>query len=178
MLARARRFTILARDQFTCRYCGRKAPDVVLEVDHIHPRSRGGRDTQANLVTSCFDCNRGKTNRVLLPIPTAPPVPSPPPLQTKPKPLPTAPKFLDVLWHCGDWCPYCLPENESIRPVHITSVAGGFDMRYRGRCGHEWGTWWSTAAALAHAKGHLDEGIAFWPPHPPTASPFTRISGR
>ncbi len=36
------RFEVLARDKFTCQYCGRKAPDVVLEIDHFYPRSKGG----------------------------------------------------------------------------------------------------------------------------------------
>lgn len=54
------RFEVFKRDLFTCQYCGRKAPDVVLEVDHIKPVSRGGKNDILNLVTSCFDCNRGK----------------------------------------------------------------------------------------------------------------------
>jgi 5-methylcytosine-specific restriction endonuclease McrA len=35
-----KRFRILNRDGFACRYCGRKAPDVMLQVDHIVARSR------------------------------------------------------------------------------------------------------------------------------------------
>lgn len=54
------RFAILQRDNFTCRYCGRSAPDVVLEVDHVDPRVAGGSNDPANLVTACFQCNRGK----------------------------------------------------------------------------------------------------------------------
>lgn len=54
------RYEILRRDNFTCRYCGAQAPQVLLEVDHVMPRSRGGSDTQGNLVTSCEDCNGGK----------------------------------------------------------------------------------------------------------------------
>jgi hypothetical protein len=60
-LKRSFRFQILRRDNFTCRYCGRSAPDVVLEVDHVIPRSRGGKDHASNLVTACFDCNQGKS---------------------------------------------------------------------------------------------------------------------
>jgi hypothetical protein len=67
------RFDILRRDGFTCRYCGRRPPAVVLEVDHIHPKSAGGRDTEANLVTACFSCNRGKRDAVgVLPAPNKP----------------------------------------------------------------------------------------------------------
>jgi hypothetical protein len=59
------RFEVFKRDSFTCQYCGQKAPDVVLEIDHINPVSKGGTDNILNLVTSCFDCNRGKGKRSL-----------------------------------------------------------------------------------------------------------------
>lgn len=59
------RFDILQRDGFTCRYCGRQAPETELEVDHVHPRSKGGTDDQKNLVTTCRDCNRGKGDRIV-----------------------------------------------------------------------------------------------------------------
>lgn len=54
------RYEILHRDGYTCRYCGRKPPEVELEVDHIEPVSQGGTDDPGNLMTSCRDCNRGK----------------------------------------------------------------------------------------------------------------------
>ena len=54
------RFEILKRDNSTCRYCGAKAPDVVLHVDHVHPVALGGKNELENLVTSCRDCNAGK----------------------------------------------------------------------------------------------------------------------
>ena len=53
-------FEVFKRDLFTCQYCGRKAPDVILEVDHIKPVSKGGDNSIENLVTACWDCNRGK----------------------------------------------------------------------------------------------------------------------
>lgn len=56
------RFKILKRDNFTCQYCGQKAPDVVLNIDHIEPFSKGGKTNEKNLITSCFLCNIGKTN--------------------------------------------------------------------------------------------------------------------
>lgn len=59
------RFEVFKRDSFTCQYCGRSAPDAVLECDHIEPVSKGGQDDILNLITSCFDCNRGKSNREL-----------------------------------------------------------------------------------------------------------------
>ena len=57
------RFDILKRDNFTCQYCGRKAPSVILEVDHIIPISKGGEDTPENLITSCSLCNVQKGNK-------------------------------------------------------------------------------------------------------------------
>lgn len=63
------RFTVLQRDQFTCRYCGKHPPFVVLEIDHVHPLAHGGTDELENLVTSCWDCNRGKTDRQLMDTP-------------------------------------------------------------------------------------------------------------
>lgn len=54
------RWKVLVRDNFTCQYCGAKAPEVHLEVDHLIPKSKGGSDTIDNLITSCWECNRGK----------------------------------------------------------------------------------------------------------------------
>lgn len=54
------RFEVFKRDKFTCQYCGRMAPDVILEVDHIKPVAEGGTNKMINLITSCRDCNRGK----------------------------------------------------------------------------------------------------------------------
>lgn len=59
------RFEVYKRDKFTCQYCGRKAPDVILNVDHIEPVSKGGSNDILNLITSCFDCNNGKRDTPL-----------------------------------------------------------------------------------------------------------------
>ena len=56
------RYEIFRRDNHTCRYCGRSAPDVELEADHVVPRTLGGDDEPSNLVTSCADCNAGKSS--------------------------------------------------------------------------------------------------------------------
>ena len=56
------RFEVFKRDSFTCQYCGQSAPQVILEVDHIIPVSKGGDNDLTNLITSCRDCNRGKSN--------------------------------------------------------------------------------------------------------------------
>lgn len=59
------RFEIFKRDSFKCQYCGKSAPDVVLEVDHIIPVAKGGTNDILNLVTSCHTCNSGKSDRKL-----------------------------------------------------------------------------------------------------------------
>lgn len=61
-ISKKTRFEIFKRDHFRCQYCGQTPPAVVLEVDHIQPKSKGGSDDWNNLITSCFDCNRGKSN--------------------------------------------------------------------------------------------------------------------
>ena len=64
-LSKKTRFEVFKRDKFTCQYCGRMAPDVILEVDHIKPVAEGGKNEILNLITSCRDCNRGKGKRKL-----------------------------------------------------------------------------------------------------------------
>lgn len=54
------RFEVFKRDKFTCQYCGRKAPEAVLECDHITPIAGGGTNDILNLITSCKPCNGGK----------------------------------------------------------------------------------------------------------------------
>lgn len=61
-LSAKKRFRILNRDGFTCRYCGQAAPSVVLHVDHITPVCNGGDDDDDNLVAACEDCNAGKSS--------------------------------------------------------------------------------------------------------------------
>lgn len=59
------RFEVFKRDSFRCQYCGKSAPEVILEVDHIKPVADGGKNTMMNLITSCRDCNRGKGKTLL-----------------------------------------------------------------------------------------------------------------
>lgn len=56
------RYEVLRRDSHTCRYCGRSAPDVKLQVDHVVPESLSGKTEASNLVTACADCNSGKSS--------------------------------------------------------------------------------------------------------------------
>jgi hypothetical protein len=55
------RFEVLARDNYTCRYC--RATDVPLTIDHVKPVALGGTDDPSNLVAACKDCNAGKSSR-------------------------------------------------------------------------------------------------------------------
>jgi len=61
-VSKRKRFEIFKRDSFTCQYCGRTPPGVVLECDHVTASANGGSDESHNLITSCFDCNRGKSD--------------------------------------------------------------------------------------------------------------------
>jgi 5-methylcytosine-specific restriction endonuclease McrA len=55
------RKAVLARDSWTCQYCGHQASG--LTVDHVIPRSRGGQSEWDNIVAACAPCNRRKGNR-------------------------------------------------------------------------------------------------------------------
>jgi len=64
-ISKKARFEIFKRDSFTCQYCGRKSPDILLVIDHINPVAKGGTNDFLNLITSCHDCNSGKSDRLL-----------------------------------------------------------------------------------------------------------------
>jgi 5-methylcytosine-specific restriction endonuclease McrA len=57
------RRNILARDEHTCQYCGKRYPTHQLSLDHINPRSRGGETTWENVVCACLSCNIEKGGR-------------------------------------------------------------------------------------------------------------------
>lgn len=61
-LSRRLRFEILRRDDYACRYCGLKAGQTELTIDHVVPVALGGTDEPGNLVACCKDCNAGKTS--------------------------------------------------------------------------------------------------------------------
>jgi hypothetical protein len=120
-LSKTARFRILARDNFTCRYCGRFAPNVELEVDHIVPQALGGDDDPDNLVTACHDCNNGK-RADLLPSRRRPSVAHP------------------------DACHECHRQGDPLRSYAAyreewTSEAG-YRAWYRCDVDHQWSTGW------------------------------------
>ena len=60
------REAIKKRDNYTCCICGNsvfKEPNLLLEVDHIVPVSKGGKTEASNLQTLCWRCNRKKSNK-------------------------------------------------------------------------------------------------------------------
>jgi 5-methylcytosine-specific restriction endonuclease McrA len=58
------RRTVMARDLYTCQYCGGQPGKHELTIDHVVPRSRGGATTWENVVTACAPCNRRKGDRL------------------------------------------------------------------------------------------------------------------
>ncbi len=59
------RFNVFLRDNFTCQYCEVKKTASDLTFDHIIPRSKGGKTSWKNVVSSCKDCNFRKGNKTL-----------------------------------------------------------------------------------------------------------------
>ena len=57
------RRNIFARDNNQCQYCGKKFPTSELSLDHVLPRSQGGKTTWENIVCACVDCNVRKGGR-------------------------------------------------------------------------------------------------------------------
>ena len=58
------RRNIFARDENRCQYCGKRHATNELSLDHVIPRSRGGRTTWENVVCSCTKCNARKGGRL------------------------------------------------------------------------------------------------------------------
>ena len=50
---------MFSRDDYRCQYCGNHADSI----DHVVPRSRGGRDVWDNLAAACRPCNSRKRDR-------------------------------------------------------------------------------------------------------------------
>ena len=69
------RKNIFERDNYTCQYCGVSPPNEKraikwieknqLNLDHVVPRSRGGKTTWSNIVCACFKCNSKKGDRLV-----------------------------------------------------------------------------------------------------------------
>jgi 5-methylcytosine-specific restriction endonuclease McrA len=57
------RRNIFKRDRMSCQYCGRKLQGDELTIDHVVPRSQGGKSTWENCVLACIRCNHTKADR-------------------------------------------------------------------------------------------------------------------
>jgi len=57
------RRNIYKRDRYRCQYCGSSPPVVELTIDHVVPRSLGGRSSWSNCALACLRCNRRKAHR-------------------------------------------------------------------------------------------------------------------
>ncbi len=103
------RVNIFARDNFTCQYCGTRPHRSKLNLDHVIPRSLGGRTTWENVVCSCIDCNRRKGGR------------TPTQARLRLHRSPTKPTWTPMLTHIGARVRY-----EEWRPfLHIAVVEQG-----------------------------------------------------
>lgn len=68
LMTKKLRESIKARDNFTCCNCGNSThvePNLLLEIDHIIPVSKGGRTEEDNLQTLCWKCNRSKGDKII-----------------------------------------------------------------------------------------------------------------
>jgi 5-methylcytosine-specific restriction endonuclease McrA len=103
------RVNIFARDNYTCQYCGNKPHRSKLNLDHVIPRSLGGRTTWENVVCSCIDCNRRKGGR------------TPTQARLRLQRRPTKPSWTPMLTHIGAKIRY-----EEWRPfLHIAAPESG-----------------------------------------------------
>ncbi|UII26611.1 HNH endonuclease [Fulvivirga maritima] len=90
------RQNVFKRDNFTCQYCGTKKE---LTLDHVVPRSKGGKSAWNNLVTACKRCNTRKGDN------------SPEEVGISLKTSPFRPTYIMFLrdfsgFHCDEWMPF------------------------------------------------------------------------
>lgn len=75
-ITKTRKYALLDRDDCTCQYCGSKvikgaqivagfSPKEVATLDHLIPRSKGGDNSNENLVTACMSCNASRKDMPL-----------------------------------------------------------------------------------------------------------------
>lgn len=68
LMTKAFRESIKERDDYTCQSCRNSTynePNLLLEIDHIIPISKGGLSVEDNLQTLCWRCNRSKSNKIV-----------------------------------------------------------------------------------------------------------------
>lgn len=94
---------VFMRDQYTCQYCANEFPKIKLNLDHVLPKSRGGRTSWDNLVTSCHDCNRTKADRT--------PQEAKMPLLKKPRKPAGTFGLINLKQVHASWSPFLLTDN-------------------------------------------------------------------
>lgn len=57
--------SVFVRDNYQCQYCNKELNSKSATVDHVHPVSKGGKNTFLNTVTSCKPCNNWKDDKLL-----------------------------------------------------------------------------------------------------------------
>ncbi len=101
------RRTVMIRDQYACQYCRHAYPRDKLTIDHVVPKSRGGRRVWENVVTACTNCNRRKANRI------------PSEANMRLSRAPKAPRYIGLMWTIENpppaWQKYLLPINRKKR---------------------------------------------------------------
>lgn len=68
LMTKKLRDSIKTRDNYTCCLCGNsiyQEPNLLLEIDHIKPVSKGGMTEESNLQTLCWKCNRSKGDKII-----------------------------------------------------------------------------------------------------------------
>lgn len=96
------RTNIYLRDGFTCQYCKEEFPASALTLDHVVPRSHGGKSTWSNVVAACKDCNSAKGNNASIRPKVMPRKPSYYELAAKRRNYPL--RIKDVFWlNFVDW---------------------------------------------------------------------------
>lgn len=59
------RINLFTRDKWTCQYCGRRISNNEITIDHVTPKSRGGKSNFENCVAACISCNFKKADKTL-----------------------------------------------------------------------------------------------------------------
>ena len=58
------RLNVFYRDKFLCQYCHQKFKVSELTLDHVYPKSRGGKTNWENIVSACAKCNTKKADKL------------------------------------------------------------------------------------------------------------------
>lgn len=62
------RVNMYLRDLYQCQYCGETCDHHELTIDHVRPRSKGGKTNWENCVAACVPCNQEKKDNYQKPI--------------------------------------------------------------------------------------------------------------